>query len=525
MKAVHIIASVVLLSVAVGGMVIYKVMDDAALTAATDSANIDHTVNIGVDNWAGYSILCSAEMRRIALDRRVLVKCHDDQANYGSRMSKLKSGDLEMAVATVDGYVLAGVDEDYPASIAFVIDESQGGDVIVANRTIAENTDDLKGKTGLRITFTPDSPSQTLVTAWSTHFDVPINDSSKFTVVPANGSSDAAQKLLSGQADVAVLWEPDASRVLENGNVVKLLGSESTKNLIVDVLLVNQRYATNNPEVVKIISDSYFVALEYYKARPDEFNEAIASYTNVIDDDKIETLKQGIKWIDLPHNAIEWLGISHNNVIARRGLYDAIDSSVRLYMDSGDLTSNPLPGGDPFRLINSTAFADTFERGMAGNLGVLFQALTKVTDTSVTREFKKMSPGRWAKLRDVGSLRLQPITFSRGTAELNPTDQDAFRNLVEMLETYPHYRIKVVGHTGWSRRESDTVKAANMDLSKARALRAADYLMDKYGIHKNRIYTLGLGSTEPPIREAGESNRSWYAKWPRVELILVEGEY
>lgn len=523
MKA-HIIIGITAMVLGIGAMVGYKLFEDAELISATDSSNIKHTVNIGVDNWAGYSILCSRETRRLALDRGgVLIRCEDDQANYTQRMEKLDQGELEMAVATVDGYILAGQDIDYSATIAFVIDESQGGDVIVARRDIAENSDDLKGKKGLRVAYTPDSPSQTLVTAWSSHFDIPINDPELFTVVESSGSSDAAQKLLDGQVDVAVLWEPDASRVLENANFVKLLGSESTKNLIVDVLLVSQRFATNNPEIVQIVTDAYFIALEYYKARPEELNQAISSYTGVNDNDKIESLKQGIHWVDLPHNAIDWMGISHGGVAAQRQLYDTIESSIRLYISSNDLKDNPLPGKDPFRIINSTAFNSTFERGMAGNLGVLFQALTQVTDTSVTREFKKLSPGRWARLREVGSLKIQPITFSRGTNELNPPNQRAFTNLIEMLETYPHYRIKIVGHTGWSRNPSEVTKAANMDLSKARAIAATDYLIKNYGIHRNRIYNLGLGSTQPPQRTVGESNRAWHARWPRVELILVEG--
>lgn len=524
MKALHIIIGAVLMIIAIGGMVAYKFIDNAALTAATDSANIKYTVNIGVDNWAGYSILCSKEMRRLALNDGVLVKCEDDQADYEARMQRLADGNLEMAVATVDGYILAGQDINYGATIAFVIDESQGGDVIIARRDVAENTDDLKGKKGLRIAYTPNSPSQTLVTAWSSHFDVPIHDPNLFTIIESSGSSNAAQKLQNNEVDVAVLWEPDASRVLENPNFVKLLGSDATKNLIVDALLVSQRFATSKPEIVQTISDAYFVALEYYKARPDEFNQAISSYTGVSGDEKIEALKDGINWVDLPHNALDWLGINSGGLVAQRQLYDTIESSIRLYINSGDLKGNPLPGEDPFRIINSTAFSSSFQRGMDGNLGVLFQALTQVTDTSVTREFDKLSPGRWAKLYEVGSLKLQPITFGRGTHELNPPDQEAFKNLVEMLETYPHYRIRVVGHTGWSRNPTETTKVANMDLSKARALAAAKFLMDKYGIHRNRIYTMGLGSTEPPKREVGEGNRAWHARWPRVELILVEGE-
>ena len=516
MKLSHIIAVAVVVVVGIGSMVAFKLFDDATLTASTDSANVEETINIGVDNWAGYYVLCSKEARRLALEKKVLIKCHDDKADYPDRMMKLKDGVYQMAAATVDGYVMTGADAQYPGSVMFVIDESQGGDAIIANKNVATNIDDLVGKS-FRLTYTPNSPSQTLATAWSNDFNVPINDPSVVTIVPSNGSSDALKKLLNGEADVAILWEPDVSKALANANFGKLLGTESTKNLIVDVLLGNQRYLKDNPEYVQIVTEAYFKALEYYKKNSVEREFALASYADV-KPDQVDSISQGINWIDLPHNGVDWLGIGHGNVKGQRQLYDTIEASVKLYMNSGDLATNPLPDNDPFRIINTGTFQQVFSLGMSGNLGVAFAPITSAVDVSVTRSFKKLSPGRWTKLAEVGSLRLQPITFKRGTSVLEPVEQESFRKLVEMLKTYPNYRIKVVGHTG---RRGDNM--ANMNLSKQRALTAARHLMNEYGLDKNRIYAYGVGNTQPPIRLPGEKKRAYSARWPRVELILVEG--
>jgi len=517
MKPLHIVIALILTLIGVGGMVGYKVFDDASLTASTDSANVRETVNIGVDSWAGYTVLCSTETRRLALVDGILVKCHDDKANYTDRMAKLASEELQMAAAAVDGYVLAGDAVKYPGSVTFVIDESQGGDVIIANASVAKNINDLKNRSGVKIAFTPDSPSQTLLTKWSSDFDVKINDPKAITLVHANGAADAAKKLQNGEVDVAVVWEPHASKLLSNANFVKLIGTESTKNLIVDVLLTNQRYAKSNPDVMKTVVKSYFLALEHYKTNTKEFDDEIIRYAGA-SRDQVDAIKAGINWVDLPHNAADWLGISQTGGKAQRQLYDTFNSAVRLYVNSGDFTTSPIPGDDPFRLIDSSAFNDVYTLGMTGKLGVMFQPITVIKDVSVTRPFKKLSPGRWAKLKDIGSLKLQAITFKRGTYELESTGQSAFKSLVEMLETYPNYRIKVVGHSG---KRGD--QAANMVLSKKRSISAAKYLMDKYGIDKNRIYAYGVGNGQPPRRETGETKRAYNARWPRVELILVEG--
>ena len=223
MKPIYIIIAVIFTVLGVGGMVAFKFIDTELLIEATDSSKIKHTVNIGVDNWAGYTILCSKEARRIALEEDgTLIKCHDDKADYPSRMAKLKSGELQMAAAEITGYILAGKDINYGATIQFVIDESQGGDAIVANSKVANNTNDLKKRGGIRIGFTPNSPSHTLLIKWASDFDVKINDPSLVTLVKTEGSSDAAKKLLNGDVDVAVLWQPDVSKVLANKKFVKI---------------------------------------------------------------------------------------------------------------------------------------------------------------------------------------------------------------------------------------------------------------------------------------------------------------
>ena len=48
----HIIIGGIFMILLVAGMIGYKFMDDADLTASSDSGNIRATVNIGVDSWA-----------------------------------------------------------------------------------------------------------------------------------------------------------------------------------------------------------------------------------------------------------------------------------------------------------------------------------------------------------------------------------------------------------------------------------------------------------------------------------------
>ena len=98
----------------------------------TSDANLEHEVVIALDSWIGYFYLKSPVFRRLMRDEGYRVKIVNDNADYQARMQKLASGEYDFIVATVDSYILNAESEDYPGTIISVIDESRGGDAIVA---------------------------------------------------------------------------------------------------------------------------------------------------------------------------------------------------------------------------------------------------------------------------------------------------------------------------------------------------------------------------------------------------------
>ena len=100
----------------------------------SDAGAVGTTLRIGMDNWVGYVPLCSKELRRQMRSAGFLVQCEDDNADTAARMKRLREGSLEFAVATVDSLLLNGPREKFPGTIVLVIDESSGGDAIVARK-------------------------------------------------------------------------------------------------------------------------------------------------------------------------------------------------------------------------------------------------------------------------------------------------------------------------------------------------------------------------------------------------------
>lgn len=518
MKPIYLIFAIAITIIIVILMFGFKVFENSSIESLTAASKVKATINIGVDSWAGYSVLCSKKMRQLSLDKGVLVKCHDDKGNYEQRLTKLSSNELQAAAFSVDGYYLTGSKIGYPGQIVMIIDESFGGDGIISGNSRIRNINDIKGMNQIRIAYTPNTPSQTLLTAWALDFDIPIKDINRIILTPTNGSEEARTLLQQGKVDIAVLWEPDVSIALSNGNNIKLIGSENIKNLIVDSLVINERFLLNNSEYVNILLISYFEALEYFKSNSTEFDTEISAHSKV-SIDKVENIKNGIKWVDLPHNGLDWFGLDANNIEGQYQLFETMNSAIRLYEKSGDIINNPLPNRDPLRIINATMVTNMFNMGIENKLPFPFLLPQQTIDYSISRPFSKLTPGAWSRLRVVGSFKIEDITFSTGGFDLDPPEQDAFKTLVNTLQTYPNYRIRIVGHTG-QRGDND----ANMILSKKRAMTTRDYLVDKFGIDPNRIYAYGVGSQEPPVLLPGqEKDRGYYRSWPRVEIRLVEG--
>ncbi len=497
----------------VGFKFLLPVWQDQTQRQTSDAASEHGTLVVGMDSWVGYFPLCSPVMARRMRTAGYNLRCEDDRADYGKRFSRMSDGELQLAVATVDAYVLNGIRAQYPGAIVAVIDQSKGGDAIVARRSTAANLDALKKKKTLRIAFTPDSPSEYLLKSVGVHFDVPhLKERKGAWRVAANGSGDALLKLERGESDIAVLWEPDVSKALTNDEFVKLLGTEDTENLIVDVLIASRRLIQENPAAIATVIDQYFQTLKQYREDETQLREQVRSYAKV-DAGQVEAMLRGVAWASLNDNGTQWLGVTASNSGGEQQLADTINATTQILMATGDFASNPLPDHDAYRLTNGQFIADLFN-GQAKGKGGAGSA------NSLQKTFEPLDEKGWSRLQEVGTLKIEPVGFQRGTASLGDDDEQVLAHMADRLRHYPNYRILVKGHTG-----TGGDPEANLELSKLRAQAVASHLLGTYGIDVNRIRAIGFGSSQPLPRLTGESDRAYGYRLPRVELALLTEPY
>jgi outer membrane protein OmpA-like peptidoglycan-associated protein/ABC-type nitrate/sulfonate/bicarbonate transport system substrate-binding protein len=481
-----------------------------AFVVSSDAGAAQQRIRIAVDSWVGYYPLCSGLLKQRMRELGYSLECVDDKADMVQRMERLADGDYEFAVATADSYVISGQAKRYPGVIVAVIDESKGGDAVIARTAKVGSLDALK-QGQPKVAFTPNSPSEYLAKSISVHFDVRTLSREKNWRVETDGSAAALKALKDGKVDVAVLWEPDVSRALADTEFQRLIGTEQTQRLIVDVLLAQRELVGKNPKLIKDLLQQYYRVLKEYRDNPDALIDELAKYTRT-ETKFVSKMVNGVAWISLKDNAEIWL--AHDaKVSSREYLIATLESVVRVLQDYGDLSENPLPDADPYRLLNSNFVHELYQESMTGT----FQGGASTANSSAG--YPPLSNMQWGQLKEVGTLKLRPITFSSGSDALTLGDKERMDEIAESLSHYPAFLIEVRGHSGL-RGEAEE----NRVLSQDRAEAVMRYLQLTHAIPENRMRAVGFGGSRPLARGTDESDRSYAYRLPRVELALLAPE-
>jgi len=489
-------------------------MEERRLDRTSDAGKIENQITIAGDSWLGYFIFRSPEFKKQMRNNGINPIWVDDNANYQERMQKLARGEYNFIVATVDSYILNAhnVEPPFPGVIISVIDESKGGDAIVAKSSIQ----DINGLNSaqIKIALTPSSPSEFLLKAVASHFNVNALVSSTAWKVETNGAKKAYEALTKGQVEAAIVWEPYVSKTLKLPDYHKLLGTEKTKGLIVDILIAHRETIDKSPRVVTQMLQAYFRALHHYQNDTVELEKQAAQDTN---EKKAVARKmlEGITFINFNDNCRAWFGLSSGGGNIQEQLVMAIESTVSILVDNDDLNKDPLQG-NPYTLINSALLESLYS---SGSMSVSSKFTVPAPEDASRQkiDFDNLDDARWNRLKTVGKLKIRPIVFQSSTPILSMTGKEEVDRAADVITHYPQFRILIKGHTSPSGDEE-----ANKKLSQDRADSVRKYLVSVHDIDQDRIKAIGLGSKEPLPRPEKESFRAYKLRLQRVEFLFLE---
>jgi NitT/TauT family transport system substrate-binding protein len=246
---------------------------------------------IALGPWVGFGPLYLARDKGYFKEQGVNVELIV-LTGVAERNSALKSGKLDALAAPVDYFVLSA-GNGVGATIVMAIDESVGGDGIVAKKSI-ESFADLKGK---KVAAQKGLPSDFFLRVLLQQNGMDANDIDYIDMETAQ----AGAAFLAGDLDAAVVWEPWLTRAREQGDGHVLASTREYRDLIVDCLAFNPDMIQRKSSDVQRIVNAILKAIDYAKAHPLEASEIMAKYFEV-DPQKYRDILKGVEFADLERN-------------------------------------------------------------------------------------------------------------------------------------------------------------------------------------------------------------------------------
>lgn len=450
-----------------------------------------YTLTLALDSFSGYAALRSPEFHKDLKTQGIKLQINDDQADYKARIKALQNGEIQMAVFTVDSLIATSADlGEYPGTIILVIDESRGADAIVAYKSAVPTLQDLDHPDA-RFVLTPNSPSEFM--ARVVLADLNLANLSPKWITPANGAVEVFKEFRSAdrkKKNAYVLWEPAVTLALKEEGAHTLLDSSQLKGFIMDVLVARREYLVERHDVVKAVAATYFRTLYHYTNKEKGLENLVLEDSRQkgmtsLDEAQAKKLVEGILWKNTMENYGHFGLLSGSDSQGLAHIEDIINKITQVLIITRAMDRDPL-AGDPgilfYNKILKELMAEGFHPGK--KLNILTDPRVGVLAPDNIRVEKNLPPlteDQWKRLQPIGELRIEPISFARGTDRINIQSKRCLDDLSERIKSWPRAYVRVTGNT---RSEGDLT--ANKILAYKRANAVREYLLSK-GIQENRI--------------------------------------
>ncbi len=254
------------------------------LTSACNE-RADYTVRIAHNSWPGYEPLVLAESEGLYNEVDVI------NFRVNSATDAIRAFEhhiVDVVTLTLDEALLLQSNHPEPLVIIAVLDISDGGDAIIAQREI-NSIQQLKGKrvgveaTALGAFF--------LARALDTSAELNLE---QLQIVPvrANHHHDA---FTSKQVDAVVTFEPVKSMLMKKGGN-NIFDSTMTPNEIVDVLVTRKSFSETRGEALKGLIQGYFAALKRIAQQPEKYHAIMADFEGV----RAESFTRSLSGLHIP---------------------------------------------------------------------------------------------------------------------------------------------------------------------------------------------------------------------------------
>jgi NitT/TauT family transport system substrate-binding protein len=251
-------------------------------------------LRIGHLTWVGLGPLFVAQEKGLFAKEGIEVELIN-MAMHEAMYAGLFAGQIDVVNASVDD-MLPSFDPQAPWVCVMVLDESLGGDGIIANKAI-RSIAELKGKT---VAFPERTVSQFFLNVLLKNAGL-----SEADIEPVQMSADdAGNAFLMQEVDAAVTWEPFLTQGKQSEHGHLLVDSSTTPGLIVDALVATAKLFDERLADFRALARPWDAAVHYVEAHPDEANQIMARHVGGwLEDPAVfaETVK-GVRFYDAKRN-------------------------------------------------------------------------------------------------------------------------------------------------------------------------------------------------------------------------------
>lgn len=281
-------------------------------------------LRLGHSHWVGYGPFFVAEEKGYFDEEGVDVELVTLD-NPKVRFAALTAGKIDALATTIDTMPLY-LKPDFRMQYLFCLDDSTGGDGIVANKDI-KTVEDLKGK---KVAFNEGTTSDFYVNYVLRQAGLGIDDVNGVNMT----QSDAGSAFMTKRVDAAVTWEPWLTRAKQSEHGHVLVDSSSSPGLITDCVMATTETAGERMAEFQAMYRAWNRAIEFVRAHPKDANVIMAEGVGGwLEDPEVfaETL-EGVTFYDKARND-DFFGTPDNP----GDIYDTLGAALDIWSDLGRL--------------------------------------------------------------------------------------------------------------------------------------------------------------------------------------------
>jgi NitT/TauT family transport system substrate-binding protein len=233
------------------------------------SSSAAEPLRLGLSTWVGYGPLYIAKEKAFFQDEGVevqLIKLGDLEGEP-SGAEALASDQADAVMTTVDT-ALKHWSEEQGVRYLFAVDDSKGGDGIVADLEI-QNVAGLKGQ---RIALEEGSVSEFYLGVLLMEAGIALED---VDVIDMDGE-ESVNAFAAREVDAVVTWEPWLTGAAQAEHGHRLVDSSSSPGLIVDVAITTPAKLEEHRDALKGLYRAWLRGVEFQRMHEKEADEIMA---------------------------------------------------------------------------------------------------------------------------------------------------------------------------------------------------------------------------------------------------------